>query len=69
MNLEQAANDHIGFPQEPDEDLTTFERRKAFRAGVEYVIQRAVEWINKYWYNQWKVSLNDIEKFKKAMEE
>lgn len=69
MNLERATNDYIGFPQEPDEDLTTFERRNAFKAGAEWSKQKAVEWINKYWYNQWKVSLNDIEKFKKAMEE
>ena len=33
--LEQAANDYIDFPQEPEEDLTTFERRKAFKAGAD----------------------------------
>lgn len=31
--LEQAANDYVGFPQEPEEYLSTVERRKAFLKG------------------------------------
>ena len=37
--IEKAANDYIGFPQEIDEGVGTTMRRKAFRDGAEWRIE------------------------------